>query len=189
MKIFKTLFLAITILISTHTVVAQKVRKIDTQKSKIEWTGKKLTSSHHGTIDFSKGSLTFVNNKLVGGNFVVDMNTINTTDISGKSKERLDGHLKADDFFGVKNHPESTLEFKTIETTDNPEIYKVTADLTIKGITHPATFDLKLNKIGASTKVIVNRILYDIKYASTGIGALADKAISDDFELNVALVY
>lgn len=190
MKFIKTILSVVTFtLLFTPHMVAQKVRKIDTKKSKIEWVGKKLTGSHKGTIDFSSGSLSFIDKQLVGGKFVVAMNTINTTDLTAKSKDNLDKHLKSDDFFGVKNFPEATLAFTSVEQTEIPDVYTVTADLVIKDISHPTVFDFKLNKIGASTTVIVNRTLYDIKYASTGFGALADKAIADDFELNVAIIY
>jgi len=190
MKLLKNTISIIALsLIFTTNLVAQKGKKIDVKKSKIEWIGKKIMSSHNGTIDFSEGSLVFSGNQLIGGNFVVNMNTINTTDLTGKMKEKLDMHLKSTDFFDTKDFPTATLEFTSIEQTDDLDIYLVTANLTIKDISHPTVFELKLNKIGASTKVVINRTLYDIKYASTGIGALADKAISDDFELNVALVY
>ena len=190
MKNLKSVLSTLAImLIFTANVNAQKAKKIDVKKSKIEWVGKKLTGSHKGTIDFESGSLTFLDKQLIGGKFVVAMNTINTTDLIAKSKDKLDQHLKSADFFNTKEFPTASLEFTSVEQTDNADIYKITADLIIKDISHPVIFDLKLNKLGATTLVIVNRTLYDIKYASTGFGALADKAINDDFELHVALVY
>lgn len=190
MKNLKTIALSLIIsLVATTTSLAQKAKKIDVKKSKIEWIGKKLTSSHSGTIDFKEGNLVINNKKVVGGKFVVDMNTINTTDIEGKGKEKLDAHLKNNDFFAVDQNPTATLEFKSIGYTENPDTYIVTADLTIKGITNTVEFELRTNSKGASAKVIVDRTLYDIKYASTGIGMVADKAISNDFELNVAILF
>lgn len=190
MKTLKTIALSlfITTCISA-TAVAQKAKKIDVKKSKIEWVGKKLTSSHSGTLDFKEGNLVINGKKVVGGQFVVDMTTINTTDIQGKGKEKLDAHLKNDDFFGVEKFPTASLSFKSIGYTDNPDVYIITADLTIKDITNPVEFELKTNSKGASAKVVVDRTLYDIKYASSGMGVIADKAISDEFELNVALLF
>ena len=45
----------------------------------------------------------------------MDMTTINTTDIEGDYKNKLDGHLKADDFFGVEKHNTATLVFTLFE--------------------------------------------------------------------------
>ena len=53
---------------------------------------------------------------LTGGSFVVDMNSITTTDLEGGSADKLEGHLKSDDFFGVQSHPKATLIFSTIES-------------------------------------------------------------------------
>jgi len=66
----------------------------------------------------------------------------------------------------------------------------VTADLTIKGITVPVTFDLALGDGTARTSFKINRTKYDIKYGSGSFfDNLGDKAIDDEFELNVNLVY
>jgi polyisoprenoid-binding protein YceI len=103
-------------------------------------------------------------------------------------KGKLDGHLKADDFFGVEKFPTATLEFKKIGDKGNGT-YSVTADLTVKGITNPVTFDLVVNGSTATTKVIIDRTKYDIKYKSKSFfDSLGDNFIYDDFELEVSLV-
>lgn len=93
------------------------------------------------------------------------MTSINTTDLSGKGKTNLDGHLKSDDFFGVEKFPTATLVFKTIGEKGNG-VYAVTADLTIKGITHPIKFELTVAGNTAATTLKVDRTKYDIKYGS-----------------------
>ena len=71
-----------------------------------------------------------------------------------------------------------------------PNVYTVTADLTIKGITNPVTFDITTTANTATTKFKVDRTKYDIKYNSASIfRAIGDKAIDDDFELTVALKF
>ena len=47
------------------------------------------------------------------------MSTINTTDLEGDYKKKLDGHLKADDFFGVEKHKTASMVFTTINKTAN----------------------------------------------------------------------
>ena len=134
--------------------------------------------------------MVFTGKKLTGGNFVVDMTSINTTDLqAGKGKEDLDGHLKADDFFGVANHPIATLIFKSIGAKAKNK-YAVVADLTIKGITNPVSFDIVIDKSNAIANVVVDRTKYDIKYNSKSFfSTIGDKAINDDFDLNVNLKF
>ena len=189
MKNLKTIALAFIVAAGSFTATAQN-KKINVEKSKITWVGKKVTGQHDGTINFSSGTLVFDGKKLKGGSFEVNMTTIAVADLqAGKGKEKLEGHLKADDFFGVDKYPSSTLEFKTIAAKGN-DIYTVTADLTIKGKTLPVTFDLALGAGTAKTSFKVDRTKYGIEYGSGSFfDSLGDKAINDDFELTVSLVY
>ena len=186
MRKLKSIALALVAVV-TLSATAQ-TKKIDASKSSINWVGKKVTGSHEGTINLQEGALIFKGKKLVGGNFTVNMTTINTTDLEGKGKANLDGHLKSDDFFGVEKYPTATLVFKKIGSKAK-DVYAVTADLTIKGITNPVTFDLVVNGATATTKVIIDRTKYDIKYKSKSFfDSLGDNFIYDDFELEVSLV-
>lgn len=190
MKTIKSLLIALTFVLGSSTVaMAQKGKKVDVSNSKIEWIGKKVTGSHNGLINLAEGNLIFKGSKLAGGNFTVDMTSINTTDLDGKGKASLDGHLKNDDFFAVEKFPTATIVFKKIGTTKVANNYVITADLTIKGITQPIVFNMTVEAKTATAKLMVDRTKYDIKYGSTMAGALADKAISDEFELNVSLSF
>ncbi|MES2810872.1 MAG: YceI family protein [Bacteroidota bacterium] len=188
MKNLKSIALALVVALGTLTATAQTSKKVDASKSKVLWLAKKVGGQHNGDIVLKEGTLIFNGKKLVGGNFTVDMTTINTTDLQGEWKGKLDGHLKADDFFGVEKFPTSTLVFKKIGLKKG-NTYTVEADLTIKGITAPITFDIVANKGVANATLMIDRTKYDIKYASKNFGALADKAIDDEFELKVQLKY
>ena len=188
MRNLKSIALALVVALGTLTATAQTTKKVDASKSKVLWLAKKVGGQHSGDVTLKEGALVFKGKKLVGGNFVVDMTTINTTDLQGEWKGKLDGHLKNDDFFAVDKHPTATLVFKSIGAKAN-NTYAVTADLTIKGITAPITFDIVANKGVANAKLMIDRTKYDIKYASKNFGALADKAIDDEFELKVNLKY
>lgn len=164
MKNLKTLALAFVVAFSTVAVSAQ-TKKIDVSKSSINWVGKKVTGEHSGTVNFKDGAIVFKGNKLKGGTFTVDMTSLNATDLSGEYQTKLNGHLKADDFFGTDKFPTATLVFKTI-AEKSANLYTVTADLTIKGITKPVTFDLAVKGNTATTSFKVDRTKYDIKYNS-----------------------
>jgi len=188
MRNLKSIAIALVVVLSTVSLIAQ-TKKVDATKSTINWLAKKVTGQHNGTINLKDGALVFKGKKLVGGTFSVDMTSINDLDLTGDYKGKLEGHLKSDDFFGTEKFPTSTLVFKTIaaKSKDN---YTVTADLTIKGITNPVTFDIAVTENSATANLKIDRTKYDIKFRSTNFFEnLGDKAIYDDFELNVVLKF
>ena len=188
MKNLKTIALAFAVALTTLTASAQ-TKKVDVSKSTINWVGKKVTGQHSGTVAIKSGSLVFKKNKLTGGSFVVDMTTLTSTDLTGEYLGKLNGHLKADDFFGTDKYPTSTLVFKKIAPKGN-NVYTVTADLTIKAKTNPVTFDITVKGDTATTAFQVDRTKYDIKYGSKSFfEGLGDKTIYDDFDLAVNLKF
>jgi polyisoprenoid-binding protein YceI len=184
-KIFTTtIFLALSL-----TITAQS-KKIDATKSTINWVGKKVTGQHSGTLTVKDGALLFKKSKLAGGTINVNMSTVAVTDLkSGEGKEDLEGHLKADDFFGVTKYPTAKIIFKKITDKKNG-VYNVMGDLTIKGITNPINFELTTTADSATSSLKIDRTKYGIKYNSGNFFQnLGDKVISDEFELNVILKY
>lgn len=183
----KKLICVLLVLFTTTTFLAQT--KIDLNKSKITWIGKKITGEHQGTINFKEGSLLFKDKKINGGTFVADMTTLINTDQTGKDKEKLEGHLKSDDFFNVENYTTSQLIIKSV-SEKSPNLYSVTADLTIKGKTRPITFDLFVKGKKATATLKIDRTKYGIQYGSGSFfDDLGDRTIYDVFELNVELYY
>ena len=168
-------------------VAMGQVKKLHLQASNLQWEAKKVVGAgHKGTLTFTSGEFTYKNNELVGGSFVVDMNTLTVTDedMDAKGKAKLEGHLKSDDFFAVKKFPTATLKLKTVTKTQAG--YKTEGDLTIKGITKPVTVELlRTAAEGFASTVVINRTQYDIKYGSGSFFSnLGDKAIEDNFTIH-----
>ena len=164
-------------------------KKVKTEKSKVVWKGYKVTGSHEGVINMTSGSLSFKDDALTDGSFVIDMTSISSTDLDGEYKGKLDGHLKSDDFFGVSQYPTAKLDFKKVKA-DGKNSYTVTGDLTIKGKTNPITFKMSVygNKATASLKI--DRTKFGVQYGSTSFfEGLKDKAIYDEFDLVVDLEF
>lgn len=189
-KITATLTLAATLVLQSFAPQNNSdVKEVSITKSSVTWKGYKVTGSHTGTIALKSGSLSFEDSKLVGGTFVMDMNSIACTDLEGVYKEKLEGHLKSDDFFGVKNNPTARLVFTHV-TAGDKGVYTVKGDLTIKGKTNNVLFDLTVNEHNATTTLKINRAKYDVKYGSTSFfEGLKDKAIYDEFDLQVNLEF
>lgn len=189
MKNFKILAIMLVITMSNGIVSAQ-TKNVNAAKSSIAWVGKKVTGQHEGTVKLKDGSFFFKDNKITRGKFTVDMTSIEVTDMkAGEGKEKLEGHLKADDFFGTEKFATASMNFTKVSPKANG-VYAVTADLTIKGITKPVNFDLTVKGNAATAKVVVDRTKYDIKYGSGSFfDNLGDKAISDNFDLTVSLQF
>lgn len=187
-NILKTGFVMILAMsIASFTTVSEKV--VNVKESNITWKGYKVTGSHEGTISLSEGTLMFEGDNLTGGMFTIDMTSINVTDLeAGGGKEKLEGHLKSDDFFGVNNHGKAMFKINKVDGKNG--VYRVYGDLTIKGITNPASFQMTVKDNSATASFKIDRTKYDIRYGSASFfDDLKDKAIYDEFDLNVNLKF
>ncbi|ELR68881.1 Rhodanese-like domain protein [Fulvivirga imtechensis AK7] len=164
---------------------------IDTKASELKWTGYHLAKSyeHWGHVQLKSGALETDGEKITGGTFVIDMNSISNADIEEeKNNQKLVNHLKSDDFFSVKDHPEAKLVIKSSEKTGE-NTYKTTGDLTIKGITKEIEFGTTVNKltdteIEAVADMRVPRTEFKVMY-----GWKVENAILDgEFRMEVKLV-
>lgn len=191
--------LAVALFVSSNVSAADGVKgkatnlKVNTTKSELTWLGKKVAGEHTGKITLKEGTLILDGTKLTGGKFVADLNSMTCTDITDKEYNgKLIGHLKSDDFFSVAKHP--TAEFVvTKAVAKSAGVYDVTGNLTIKGITKPVTFPVTVKATAAGAEatgtMVVDRSKYDIKYSSKSFFEnLGDKAIHDDFSIDVKLV-
>ncbi|MGI9546480.1 MAG: YceI family protein [Flavobacteriaceae bacterium] len=190
-KNFLSLAMALIIGASANAVdpVNEVKKEVNTSKSKVTWKAYKVTGSHTGTVDLVSGSLVFAEDKLSGGEFVVDMSSLVSTDLEGEYKGKLEGHLKSDDFFGVEKHPTSSLEFTKV-TASGKNSYEVQADLTIKGVTKSISLDVSVYGSKATATMKVDRAQYDVRYGSGSFFEnLGDKTIYDEFDLVVDLEF
>lgn len=169
-----------------------KSSSINTEKSTIDWVGKKVLGQHNGKIKLQSGSITTKNGVLTGGSFVIDMNTITNEDIKDADfSKKLIGHLNSTDFFNVREFPTAEVKItKVMKLTNKANSYNLTADLTIKGITKSITFPATFKGVGngfiGNAKITIDRTLWDIKYGSSNFfEGLGDKAIKNEIELSV----
>lgn len=166
---------------------------LDTKATTATWLGKKVTGQHNGTVAVSKGTIVSDGKTITSGSFEFDMNSIADVDLTDKGmNDKLIGHLKSDDFFSVAKNPTAKFEITKVIPKSGTD-YDVTGKLTIKGITNEVTFPamIKMDDKAVVTvaKITVNRTKFDIKYGSASFfESIGDKAISDDFELNVNVV-
>lgn len=194
MKTKTILFALILGLLSfAFTVEKEAEYNVDQQQSTLTWVGRKVLGEHTGTIKILNGNLTWDNEMLTAGSFEVDMASITNTDITDQGdQQQLVGHLKSDDFFATEKHPKASFVITKVTPIAKNQS-KVKGNLTIKGITHevefPATIQANENQLNAKAKIIVDRTKYNIQYGSGSFfDNLGDKAIDNNFELNVSLI-
>jgi len=185
----KTYFLTITILIFMNaTTNSQSGMTADTQKTTLNWLGEKILGQHTGTIQLKNGWINWDNNKIVSGEFIIDMKTIKDDD----SNARLEGHLRSDDFFGVDKFPEAKLVITGSDAFDKGTAM-IKGDLTIKGITNPLEFRATVQKKDEGTwffaNIIIDRSKYNVRYGSGSFFSnLGDQTIYDEFKVKVSLL-
>lgn len=165
---------------------------IQPESSTVNWTGKKVSGLHTGTINLQSGYLTFDNKELTGGEMVIDMTSIRISDIADESlyKAFFD-HLNHDDFFSVNQF--KTAKLVIIKGEEIKGKYHITGDLTIKNISHPVNFvasiEVFTDFLHSLGDMVIDRTLYDIKYGSGKfLPNLGDKLIYDEFILQFKLV-
>ena len=160
MKILLLIFAVTTTAWSQSSMI-----QIDASGSTIHWTAEKVTGAHEGNISLIDGNIEMEGDQIKGGSFTVDMTTIISTDLSGEYKNKLEGHLKSDDFFSVEKFPKAFMVItKSEKKMDNH--YAMEGALTVKGITHPINFEMHIEGNSATTKLIVDRSKYDVRFRS-----------------------
>jgi polyisoprenoid-binding protein YceI len=175
-------------LISIAGVAAPKIVNLNKTTSSIAWLAKKVTGEHNGTVGISAGALNVDGNKLIGGNFTIDLKTIKDLDLTDPGyNQKLVGHLSSGDFFEVEKFP--TASFVITKVAGN----QVTGNLTVKGITKSITFPAEIavkgGKVTAKANITIDRTDFNIRFNSKKFfESIGDKAIYDDFALTVSLV-
>ena len=188
-NLYKSIIVTFLALLTPLSLISQMTKLIDVENSKIKWIGEELSGkNHYGSLKFKKGSLNLNNGVIISGNFIVDMKTINVEDLQGGSKQRLEGHLRSDDFFSVEKFSEAIFETKSPAVVNKKEgIQTLNGNLTIKGITHPAKIEIDDNW---SAKLVFDRSKYDVRFRSGNFFQnLGDKLIYDEIAINAKIAF
>ena len=188
-NLYKSIIVTFLALLTPLSLISQMTKLIDVENSKIKWIGEELSGkNHYGSLKFKKGSLNLNNGVIISGNFIVDMKTINVEDLQGGSKQRLEGHLRSDDFFSVEKFSEAVFETKSPAVVNKKEgIQILSGNLTIKGITHPAKIEIDDNW---SAKLVFDRSKFDVRFRSGNFFQnLGDKLIYDEIAINAKIAF
>lgn len=121
----------------------------------------------------------------------VDVTSVDTKD------EGRDQHLRSAEFFDIETYP--TMDFRSTGVRLEDGDFLVDGDLTIRGITKPATFSLDFGgfgtdpwgnyKAGATAKTVINREDFGLTWNAaleTG-GVLVGKDVTIELDLQLSL--
>jgi polyisoprenoid-binding protein YceI len=158
----------------------------------LKWIGYGVGKSHAGTLQLKSGQVELAGDELKGGEFVIDMNSLDTAD-----SEKLKGHLKSADFFEVEKHPEAKFKITKVDVVPaavaGGPTHKLTGDLTIKGKTNSIEVLAVVKKEGkkwmaSGDAEIMDRTSFDIVYNSKKFAPLAklgNKLIEDNIKIQL----
>ena len=166
-----------------------ELNNVDATSSVLTWIGTKPTGAHNGTVALKSGGLLVENGKLTQGVFVIDMNTITNLDMAGADGAgKIEGHLKAADFFDVVVYPTSKFVITSVVEAEGK--LAVTGNLQIKDVTKSITIPAMISEEGGITTFKsdvfnVDRADFNVKYGSKRwIEGLKDKFINDLMEMS-----
>ena len=144
--------------------------------SKLTWVGRKVTGKHEGSFGAFGGIIELVGSEPTKSRVraEIDMDSLAT------EPEKLVGHLKSDDFFGVQKFPRANFVSTAIEKAGAG--HSVTGNLTLHGltraITFPATITVSDKEVSVNAEFTINRKDFGVVYPGK-----PDDLIADDVAL------
>lgn len=163
----KSLFVLLAALLVSGGMFAQTTYKVDPYHTSINFKVKHLGISFvNGKFEKFDGEIKGSDFKTAKVDFTVDVNSINT------SVEARDNHLRSADFFEVEKFPQ--MKFTSTSFKKKGKKYKLAGNLTIKDVTRPVVFDVKVGGEtkgqdgaviqGFSAKTTINRFDYNVNF-------------------------
>jgi polyisoprenoid-binding protein YceI len=170
------------------TVAGSKKVTAVADRSKVEFTGSKVTGSHSGGFKSFKADATVdpAKKTLVGFSATIDMNS------TWSDNDNLTGHLKNQDFFDVPKFPTSEFVATKVEPGSDAKLAgsnaMITGNLTLHGVTKQISFPAKVEvaetgAVNLNTEFAINRKDFGIVY-----GGKADDLIRDEVVIKLAVV-
>lgn len=173
-------------LVAAQPLFAAEAYTFDNNHTEVEfeWThfGFSTTSADFrdvsGTLNFDEDDVT---------NSSVEVTIRIESLVTGR--EYFTAHLLSADFFDWVNHQTATFESTNVKKASGSGHYKVTGDLTIKGVTKETTFDVHINKVGTRPGSDARTVGFDatatVSRSAFDLGKFAP-AVGDDVTIDIS---
>jgi polyisoprenoid-binding protein YceI len=153
-----------------------------------------ISGGHDGTMKLLSGKVIVHPDRQMKGEFVLDMNSIENTDIKPENEgDGLEEHLRSDDFFSTMLYTKGFFSILKTEPLAQPDEFTVIGFLTLKALTHqisfPATIYIEQGVMKVKAKITIDRTRWGITYNSkTFFADLKEGFIADNIDIRLDLV-
>ena len=171
---------------------------VDTAASHVRFTGHGVGKNHPGKFRLSSGTVAVANNQITGGNFVVNIKSMNLEQKGEMFDKKLRPHLMSGDFFDADKFSTATFEITKVEPykpndKDTSLVeganFNVSGNLKLKGttknVTFPAHIDQDDNTMKAKANFDIDRREWQMNYGNDK--TLGDKFISETVNIELDL--
>jgi polyisoprenoid-binding protein YceI len=143
--------------------------------------------NHPGVFKLSSGSVAVAGNQVTGGNFTINIKSMDLEQKGGMFDSKLHPHLMSGDFFDADKFGTAKFEITKVEpyqanSSDSSIIdganFSVSGNLTLKDVTKNITFPAKLDIDGNTLKAKGN---FDIDRTQWKMNYGNDKTLGDSF--------
>ncbi|MFC5272290.1 YceI family protein [Adhaeribacter terreus] len=171
---------------------------VDTADSHVRFTGHGVGKNHPGKFRLSSGSVAVANNQVTGGEFTINIHSMDLEQEGEMFEKKLRPHLMSGDFFDADKFRTAKFEITKVEPykpndKDKSLVeganFNVSGNLTLKNetknITFPAHIELDDNKIEAKANFDIDRRQWQMNYGNDK--TLGDKFISETVNIELDL--
>ena len=170
---------------------------VDTAASKIRFVGHGVGKNHPGIFKLSTGTVAISANDITGGDFVIDITSMDLEQKGGMFDKKLHPHLMSGDFFDADKFRSATFEITKVEPyqpSSNISIvhganFIISGNFTLKNVTKnisfPAKVDLDANTLKAKGNFDIDRTQWNMNYGNDK--TLGDKFISEKVNIELDL--
>jgi polyisoprenoid-binding protein YceI len=159
----------------------------DTTKSRVRFTGHGVGKNHPGIFKLSSGIVYVAENKISGGNFLINIKSMELEQKGGMFDSKLHPHLMSGDFFDAEKFGTAKFEITDVQpyhasSSDSSIVqganYTIKGNFTLKDVTKnisfPARIDLDGNTLKAQGNFNIDRTQWNMNYGN-------DKTLGDNF--------
>ena len=171
---------------------------VDTAASKIRFVGHGVGKNHPGIFKLSSGTVAISDNDITGGDFVIDITSMDLEQKGGMFDKKLHPHLLSGDFFDADKFNSAKFEITKVEpyqpSSSNSSIVQganfiISGNFTLKDVTKnisfPAKVDLDANTLKAKGNFDIDRTQWNMNYGNDK--TLGDKFISEKVNIELDL--
>jgi polyisoprenoid-binding protein YceI len=169
------------------TSAAGETFAVDTTNSRIRFIGYGVGKNHPGTFHLSSGQVVVANNTVTGGEFNINIRSLDLEQKESMFQNKLKPHLLSGDFFDADNFSSARFEITNVQTyqpnSNDTSIvdganFTVSGNFTLRNTTKNISFPAHIELDGSTLKAVGN---FDIDRTQWQINYRNDKTLGDKF--------